>query len=290
MNPVRRWLRFNVVGVAGMLVQLVTLAGLNHVARGHYLLISAVAVETAILHNFVAHVHYTWHDRRLREALHSRRGRVALLGALWRFQVSNGGVSLVGSLLLMRLLVGAAHVPVLAANVVSIGVCGLVNFWLGDRWAFAPQKRRRSSSKTGVWCRAVAVLLVVMQVGMAVGQETAPPAQASGSVTLTPAAQKVKDDVGRIHTNGKMTVWMLDGIEYHGRLEAIEPDHFVLREVDLSQTITVRYADVRAVTPNYGGKGFGGHRVDPRRSAIIGAALVVGLLTLVLVAVASDKS
>ena len=142
MNPVRRWFRFNLVGLAGMLVQLVTLAGLNHIVRGHYLLLSAIAVETAILHNFVAHVHYTWRDRNLRRALHSRHARIAALGALWRFQVSNGGVSLIGNLVLMRLLVGSARLPVLLANLISILICGLVNFWLGDRWAFAPHKRR----------------------------------------------------------------------------------------------------------------------------------------------------
>jgi putative flippase GtrA len=164
MNPVRRWLRFNLVGLAGMLVQLVTLAGLNHIVRGHYLLLSAIAVETAILHNFVAHIHYTWRDRTLASrsagrdrsfgsrsarrdrnllrALHNRHARIAAFGALWRFQVSNGGVSLVGNLVLMRLLVGTAHLPVLLANLISILICGLVNFWLGDRWAFAPHKRR----------------------------------------------------------------------------------------------------------------------------------------------------
>jgi putative flippase GtrA len=148
-------MKFNVVGVAGMLVQLVTLAGLNHIVSGHYLLISLIAVETAILHNFVAHVHYTWRDRNLRSAWHdrnlrsawrdrnlrsawrNRRSRKALLGALWRFQVSNGGVSLAGNFVLIRLLVGRAHLPVMVANVIAIGVCSLVNFRLGDRWTFA---------------------------------------------------------------------------------------------------------------------------------------------------------
>jgi len=39
----------------------------------------------------------------------------------------------------MRLLVGSAHMPVLAANLVSIAVCGLANFGLGDKWAFAAE-------------------------------------------------------------------------------------------------------------------------------------------------------
>jgi putative flippase GtrA len=145
MNPVRRWLRFNIVGVAGMLVQLVTLAGLTHIVHGHYLLLSGIAVEAAILHNFVAHVHYTWKDRGLHglrdlgALLRNRQARNATLGALWRFQISNGGVSLAGNFIVMRLLVGSAHMPVLAANLVSIAVCGLANFGLGDKWAFAEE-------------------------------------------------------------------------------------------------------------------------------------------------------
>jgi putative flippase GtrA len=156
MNPVRRWLKFNVVGVAGMLVQLVTLAGLNHIVPRHYLVNALIAVETAILHNFIAHVHYTWRDRILRSAwrdrigtpsawrdrvLHhawrDRRKSVVLLRPLWRFQVSNGAVSLAGNAALMKLLVGRGHLPVLVASCVAIFVCGLVNFWLGDNWAFA---------------------------------------------------------------------------------------------------------------------------------------------------------
>jgi putative flippase GtrA len=124
----RRWLKFNAVGVAGMAVQLGVLAVLGHAWPAHYLLASAIAVEAAVLHNFAAHLRYTWRDR---------REGIGAVGACLRFQISNGGVSLVGNLVLMRVLAGYAHVPVLAANVVSIAACGLANFWLGERWAFA---------------------------------------------------------------------------------------------------------------------------------------------------------
>jgi putative flippase GtrA len=42
-----------------------------------------------------------------------------------------------GNLLLTRPLVGAAHLPVLAANGIAILVCSVINFWLGHAWAFA---------------------------------------------------------------------------------------------------------------------------------------------------------
>lgn len=128
----RRWLKFNVVGLAGVLVQLVTLAGLSRISPQHYLVNSGIAVETALLHNFVAHVHFTWRDRMWR----TRGVRGVLLQSLWRFQFSTGAVSLAGNAVLMKVLVGSAHLPVLGANVVAIAGCGLVNFWLGEGWAF----------------------------------------------------------------------------------------------------------------------------------------------------------
>jgi putative flippase GtrA len=94
----------------------------------HYLLASAVAVEMAVLHNFVWHTRYTWRDREERNAVWVQ----------WvRFQAANGMVSLVGNVVLMRILVQGVRMPVVVANVVAIACCSVVNFWLGDGWAFA---------------------------------------------------------------------------------------------------------------------------------------------------------
>ena len=73
----------------GMVVQLVALALINRWTGGHYLVASAVAIELAVLHNFVWHVHYTWCDR---------RDDPAVLSRLLRFHLSNGLVSIVGNL------------------------------------------------------------------------------------------------------------------------------------------------------------------------------------------------
>jgi len=123
-----RWGKFNLVGIMGMVVQLGALALLNRWAAGHYLVASAAAVELTLLHNFVWHIRYTWRDRRD----HSTR-----LNQLMRFHLSNGLVSMLGNLALMRILVDEARMPVLAANGVAILCCSLVNFCLGDSWVFA---------------------------------------------------------------------------------------------------------------------------------------------------------
>jgi hypothetical protein len=103
-------------------------------------------------------------------------------------------------------------------------------------------------------------------------------------------ADRVRMQVNALPIGGKLTVTMLDGTEYHGNLSAIDPATFSIREVDLRMLVSVSYSVVDSVSRNYGRKGFGGRRVSPRRNLIAGLLIVGGLLTLVIVAVAADKS
>jgi len=116
-----------------MIVQLGVLAMLNHWATCHYLYASAAAVEVTLLHNFMWHMRYTWRDR---------KHQSDRLRQLIRFHLSNGLVSMLGNLALMRILVDKARLPVLAANCVAILCCSLVNFGLGDAWVFAAMQKR----------------------------------------------------------------------------------------------------------------------------------------------------
>ena len=59
----RRWLKFNSVGAIGIGVQLSVLTLLAGHLGLNYLLATALAVETAVLHNFVWHEKWTWADR-----------------------------------------------------------------------------------------------------------------------------------------------------------------------------------------------------------------------------------
>jgi putative flippase GtrA len=130
-----RWCKFNLVGVMGMAVQLGALALFDRWTHGHYLLATAAAIELTLLHNFAWHWRFTWRDR---------RAGVSQLRALLRFHLSNGLVSMLGNLALMHVLVQQAHLPVLGANVVAIGCCSLLNFWLGDSWVFAETHVKRA--------------------------------------------------------------------------------------------------------------------------------------------------
>lgn len=125
----RRWLKFNLVGAIGIVVQLAVLGILNGVLKLDYLPATALAVEAAVLHNFVWHERYTWADRA------SLTRRQALLRLL-HFNLTTGAISILGNLLLMRMLVGQAHLPSLPANLISIAGCSLVNFLVSDAFVF----------------------------------------------------------------------------------------------------------------------------------------------------------
>jgi putative flippase GtrA len=128
MTHFRRWIKFNLVGALGMAVQLAALCCLNRLLGHRYLLASAIALEVTLLHNFLWHVRYTWRDR---------RDGSSRFRQLLRFHLSNGLISLIGNLALMRLLVQGAHLPLLLANAIAILTCSLANFSLGHQWAFA---------------------------------------------------------------------------------------------------------------------------------------------------------
>ena len=118
----RRWIAFNAVGTIGFALQLLVLAGLMR--RGfHYLAATVMAVEAAILQNFVWHERWTWRDRKAGAARAER---------LWRFHLLNGVVSVLGNLALMRLLVGELHVAPILANLVAVLICSTANFAVGD--------------------------------------------------------------------------------------------------------------------------------------------------------------
>jgi len=141
-QPHLRLGRFSLVGVIGFGVQLALLSMLTG-AGVNYLVATALAVESAILHNFFWHQRFTWADREPQLLFETLR-------RLLRFHLGNGAISLLGNLLLMRLLAGSLGWPVFAANLVTVMACSLANFLVSDEWVFvatpATEDRGRISS------------------------------------------------------------------------------------------------------------------------------------------------
>jgi putative flippase GtrA len=130
-----RWLRFNAVGGIGIAVQLLVLAGLKGGLHFDYLIATALAVEAAVVHNYLWHERFTWADRRL------EAGFVRFI----KFNLTTGVFSVVGNVVLMKFLVGVLALQYLVANGITIAVCSIVNFAVSDKFVFRakPQEQRR---------------------------------------------------------------------------------------------------------------------------------------------------
>jgi len=121
-----RWLKFNAVGAGGIVVQLLALALLKSGLRLDYLLATALAVEAAVVHNYFWHERFTWADRMSANSW----ARFA------KFNLTTGLFSILGNVLVMRVLVGGIHLNYFAANMLTIATCSIVNFLVSDRFVF----------------------------------------------------------------------------------------------------------------------------------------------------------
>lgn len=127
MRTLSRTVVFALVGALGVVCQL----GVLHLLVGAGLSVSvstALAVLTAVAHNFLWHRGWTWRDR----AVNAGSPHAPFL----RFVALNGLVSLAGNVVITAGL-AASGLPVLVANVVAVVVCSIANFVLADRVVFA---------------------------------------------------------------------------------------------------------------------------------------------------------
>jgi putative flippase GtrA len=124
-----RWLKFNLVGGIGIAVQFIALVLLKSMFHFHYLAATAVAVEAAVVHNFVWHEQFTWSDR-VQASWRRSLPRFA------RFNLTTGAVSILGNLALMKVMVGYGGMNYLLANALAIILCSLANFLVSEQWVF----------------------------------------------------------------------------------------------------------------------------------------------------------
>ena len=116
--------RFTIVGAMGFVLQLSALVAFD--AAGLPVAVATcLAVEAAILHNFVWHERWTWAGM--------TTGTAA--GRLARFHLSNGLISMAGNAVLTATLVDAG-VPLVIANVSAVLTCALLNFAAAHLWVF----------------------------------------------------------------------------------------------------------------------------------------------------------
>lgn len=129
--------RFVGVGLAGFVVQALALEGLL-TAGLPYPVATALAVEAAILHNFLWHELWTWGDRATGERL----------GRLLRFNGSTAVVSIAGNVALMWLFAGWLRLPLLLANLLAVLSLSALNFLAADRLVFVTKLPKQQTNPT----------------------------------------------------------------------------------------------------------------------------------------------
>jgi putative flippase GtrA len=139
MRLLHRFGRFSLVGALGVVIQLVVVQAMVS-AGADAAVATALAVAVTLAHNFIWHWRWTWADR-------MSQGAASVSRSATKFVVSNGAVSLVGNTALVALLSGRLGVPVLAANLIAIGACSFVNFWMADAAIFVGEQPPRSSAR-----------------------------------------------------------------------------------------------------------------------------------------------
>jgi putative flippase GtrA len=159
--------RFITVGALGFAVQIAAFAILTSVGQWPWLPATIVAVELAVVHNFLWHDRWTWRDRsdlprrtrRTRRVnpednrtlppvlrflrggmcrvLEYARGRGdSRFAKFVRFNMTTGLTSIAGNAVLMAVAVEVMRLPGAAANVLAVGAMSVVNFLVSDRWVF----------------------------------------------------------------------------------------------------------------------------------------------------------
>jgi putative flippase GtrA len=134
-STLKRWLVFSSIGAIGIAVQMLILLALTSGLGIHYLPATGMAVESALLHNFLWHEHWTWADR-----VRDQKG--GLFRRLLYFHLTNGAVSLAGNLALMWLFVEKLGWNYMLANAAAIALCSILNFVSGDRIVFRNSRVR----------------------------------------------------------------------------------------------------------------------------------------------------
>lgn len=130
MTLFTRWLRFNAGGFYGFVLQLLVLALLSRVLPLSFA--TAIAVEVAVIHNFLWHEFYTWRDRRTGHSTFRR---------FLRFQSTNGLTSIFANVVITDYLHSEYKVFAVIANVLAVIACSAINFAAAEWLVFVQRPR-----------------------------------------------------------------------------------------------------------------------------------------------------
>ena len=134
-SSAKRVVKFALVGTWGFAVNMFFLWFLTEIAGLYYLLSSILAIEIALINNYVLNDLWTWHDRGI-------AGKAEYFKRMLRYQIT-AGVSMLANLVVLWMLTELFGFYYLASNIFGI-LCGsALNFVVNDRWTFRHRENDR---------------------------------------------------------------------------------------------------------------------------------------------------
>lgn len=129
----RRFLRFCVVGLSGVGINMFFLWFFTEVFKVFYLFSSPLAIELSIINNFVLNDLWTWRDRK-------RPGKLNYLKRMVQYHISASVSAILANIFLLWFLTEVFHLYYLFSNLFGIAAGTLLNYFINDRWTFRSEK------------------------------------------------------------------------------------------------------------------------------------------------------
>lgn len=125
-----RILKFSIVGVSGILVNMGILFILTEYFHILYLISSIIAIEISIISNFLLNDIWTWKDRIKKKCIYR----------FVQYHISVGITAVLVNWGILLILTELFDVYYLISNLIGIGVGTLSNYIINDLWTFRTKK------------------------------------------------------------------------------------------------------------------------------------------------------
>lgn len=132
-KEIRRFLKFCVVGLSGVGVNMFFLWFFTEIVKIFYLFSSPLAIELSIMNNFILNDLWTWKDRKT-------PGKLNYLKRMVQYHISVSVSAILANIFLLWFFTEVFHLYYLFSNLFGIAAGVLLNYFINDRWTFRHQK------------------------------------------------------------------------------------------------------------------------------------------------------
>lgn len=132
-SETKRFLKFCVVGLSGIGVNMFFLWIFTEHLKIFYLFASPIAIELSIINNFVLNDLWTWRDRR-------KNQRFVWVKRVLKYHISVTISAIFANIFLLWFFTEILNLYYLFSNLFGIGAGAFLNYFLNDRWTFKKEK------------------------------------------------------------------------------------------------------------------------------------------------------